>query len=117
LRGDSDVACIGSQINKVSTCVREGIAMTVNGRNGDQQPLVVKVDNERHALALADALAEVPGVDVHRNSSSWEVSIDGTKTDRLVVQVLDAVRSTLAGNASASAQVLLDGHEYNMQGE
>ena len=91
--------------------------MTVNGRQGIKQPLAVRVQKEEHALALADALAGVPGLDVHHSSSTWEVSIDGPKTDRLVVQVLDALRSTLAGDASASAQVLLDGHEYNMQGE
>jgi hypothetical protein len=91
--------------------------MTVDGRHRGEQPLVVKVDNEDHALALADALAGVPGVDVQRNSSSWEVSIDGTKTDRLVVKVLDALRSTLAGDTAAWAQVLLDGHEYHMRGE
>jgi hypothetical protein len=91
--------------------------MAVDGRQSGQQPLVVKVGTQHHAFALADALADVPGLDVHRNSSAWEVSIKGTKTDRLVVRVLDAVRSALAGDASASAQVLLDGHEYTMQGE
>jgi len=91
--------------------------MAVDGRQPGRHPLVVKVDNEHHAFALAHSLADVPGLDVHRNSSAWEVSIEGTKTDRLVVRVLDAVRSALAGDASASAQVLLDGHEYTMQGE
>jgi hypothetical protein len=78
---------------------------------------VVKVDSETHARALADALDGLSGVGVQRTSSTWEVSIDGTKTDRLVAQVLDAVRSTLAGDTSASAHLLLDGREYTMQGE
>jgi hypothetical protein len=93
------------------------MSMTVDRHHGSEEPLVVKVDTEDHALALADALDGVPGLDVQRTSAKWEVSIGSTKTDRLVVQVLDAVRSTLAGDTSASAQVLLDGHEYNMQGE
>jgi hypothetical protein len=91
--------------------------MTINGRHKSRQPFVVEVASEDHAFALADALAGVPGLDVQRNSSTWEVSIEGTKTDRLVAQVLDAVRSTLAGDTSASAQVFLDGREYTMQGE
>jgi hypothetical protein len=33
------------------------------------------------------------------------------------VQVLDAVRRALAGQPAASATILLDGREYQLQGE
>jgi hypothetical protein len=38
-------------------------------------------------------------------------------SDRVVVQVLDAVRRALTGQPTACATVLLDGREYELQGE
>jgi hypothetical protein len=77
----------------------------------------IKVDEERHALALAQELLEIAAVHVHRNSEKWEVSVDCERSDGVVVRVLDALRRTLAREPTAEALVLLEGREYNMRGE
>jgi hypothetical protein len=55
--------------------------------------------------------------DVQRNSQAWEISIDEAPTQRLVVSTLEALRRTLSGQPSASAEVVLEGRKYQMCGE
>ena len=81
------------------------------------EPLRIRLAEERHAVALANELGGVARLDVNAQDGGWEVTGDGVKSDSLVVSVLEAVRRTLANQPTASAQVLLDGHEYVMQGE
>jgi hypothetical protein len=81
------------------------------------EPLRVRLAEERHAVALAHELVGLATLDVHAQDGGWEVTIEGVKSESLVVRVLEAVRRTLADQPTASAQVLLDGHEYVMQGE
>ena len=80
-------------------------------------PFRITVDEERHALALAEELLGVSEVDLQPDRGKWVVSLKTRRTDNLVVRVLDAVRRSLAGEPLASARVSLDGHEYHMQGE
>jgi hypothetical protein len=82
-----------------------------------REPLIVRVADERRAIALAHELVGLTELDVRRNNGGWEVAVDGTDTDRLVVRVLDAVRQVLAGEPAATALVELDGREYHMNGE
>lgn len=89
--------------------------MSSNG-GSDGHPLRVTLDQQQQADALAHELSG-DDVSVHAEESSWIVSIDGAKTDRLVVRVLDAIRDTLARHADSSAVVELDGQEYVMRGE
>jgi hypothetical protein len=81
------------------------------------KPFRIKVGEERHAAALADELAGLATIEVRRNSHAWEISIDGKQTGSLVVSTLEAIRRTLSGQPSATAEVLLDGGTYQMHGE
>ena len=83
---------------------------------GSVDPLQITVDEERHAVALAQELIGFSDVDLHPERDGWVVSLRAGHTDNLVVRVLDAVRRSLAGEPTASALVTLDGHEYHMQG-
>jgi len=80
-------------------------------------PLRIRVGTERHADRLSEELADIGTVEVHRSGATWVVSLDCAKTGPIVTRVLERVRSTLAGQPAASAQVLLDGHRYHMSGE
>ena len=85
---------------------------------GSADPLRITVDEERQAVALAQELIGVSDVDLHPEGDRWVVSLRaGQIGNRLVVRVLDAVRRSLAGEPTASALVILDGHEYQMQGD
>jgi hypothetical protein len=81
------------------------------------EPLRIRFDEERHAMALADELAGLAPVEVSRNSRTWELSVDGLQTSCLVVSTLEAIRRTLSGEPSATAEVVLDGDTYQMRGE
>jgi 3'-phosphoadenosine 5'-phosphosulfate sulfotransferase len=82
-----------------------------------REPLRVRLAEKEQALALARELAGIDGLEFGREDGGWQVSISDRGGDRLVVQVLDAVRRALAGQPHASATVLLDGREYQLQGE
>jgi hypothetical protein len=81
----------------------------------ERPPFRVTLDQRELADDLARALAD-KDVSVHGEDGSWTVSIDGARTDQVVVSVLGAIRDTLAGRPSASAHVQLDGNEYVMRG-
>ena len=81
------------------------------------EPLRVRFGEERHAMALADELAGLAPIELSRNSHAWELSIDGLQTSGLVVSTLEAIRRTLSGEKSATAEVVLDGDTYQMRGE
>jgi hypothetical protein len=83
----------------------------------EREPIVIRFGEERHAAALVGALEGIARAEVHRNGAGWEVRVAGAKTDGMVVHVLDAIRSTLAGDAGVCAHVMLDGRKYLMQGE
>jgi hypothetical protein len=82
-----------------------------------REPLRVRLAEEEQALALARELTGIDGLEVEPEDGGWQVSVSDRGSDRVVVQVLDAVRRALAGQPSASARVLLDGREYQLQGE
>ena len=84
---------------------------------GSVDPFRITVEEERHAVALAQELIGVSDVDLHPERDRWVVSLKTRHTDNLVVRVLDAVRRSLDGEPTASALVTLDGHDYHMQGE
>ena len=79
--------------------------------------LRVRFREERHAVALADELAGLAPIEVSRNSHAWEVSIDDLQTKGFLVSTLEAVRRTLRGQPSATAEVLVNGDTYQMRGE
>ena len=81
------------------------------------EPLRIRVGEERHAVALAHELARLGPIEVSRNSDAWEISIDGVQTSDLVVSTLEAIRRTLSGQPSATAEVVLDGDTHQMRGE
>jgi len=81
------------------------------------EPLRVRVGEERHAVALAYELAGLAPIEVSRNSDAWEISLDGLQTSDLVVSTLEAIRRTLSGQPSATAEVVLDGDTHQMRGE
>ena len=89
--------------------------MRSNGAS-DKPPFRVTLDQQLLAAELAQALAD-KNVSVHAEDGSWTLSIDDTRTDQVLVCVLDAIRDTLARRPSASAKVQLDGNEYVMRGE
>ena len=79
-------------------------------------PLRVRFREERHAVALADELAGLAEVSC-RHSHAWEVSIDDLRTKGFLVSTLQAVRRTLSGQPSATAEVVVNGDTYQMRGE
>ena len=84
---------------------------------GGGDPFRITVGDKTQALALADELADRASVTVQRNAHAWEISIDGSKANGLVTTALDAVRRSLDGRPSASAEITLDGRTYRMHGE
>lgn len=83
----------------------------------NRDPLRIRLSEERHARALERELGEVTRFDLRRRAGAWEVTVNGDIGDRLVVRVLNAVSSALAGDSTATALVLLNGREYQLQGE
>ena len=81
------------------------------------EPLRIRFREERHAVALADELAGLAPIEVSRNSHAWEVSIDDLQTKDFLVSTLEAVRRTLSGQPSATAEVVVNGDTYQMRGE
>ena len=79
-------------------------------------PLRIRFREERHAVALADKLAGL-APEVSRNGRSWEISIDDLQTKDFLVSTLEAVRHTLSGQPSASAEVVVNGDIYQMLAE
>ena len=80
--------------------------------------LRVRFGEERHAVALADELAWLAPIEVsRRHSHAWEVSIDDLQTKGFLVNTLEAVRRTLSGQPSATAEVVVNGDTYQMRGE
>ena len=63
---------------------------------GSVDPLRISVDEERHAVALAQELIGISNVDLHPERDRWVVSLRAGHTNNLVVRVLDAVRRSLA---------------------
>jgi hypothetical protein len=94
-------------------------ASAVSGweENAVEAPLKVRFGEEGDANAFAQHLAGVPGVQIEADGEAWEVGVDGAKTGRFVVQVLEAVRQALAGKTDAYALVSLDGREYRLEGD
>jgi hypothetical protein len=84
---------------------------------GCVDPLRISVDEERHAVALAQELIGFSDIDLHPERDRWVVSLKAVPSNNLVVRVLDAVRRSLAGEPTAMALVTLNGHEYRMQGD
>jgi hypothetical protein len=83
----------------------------------ERAPFLIRFDEERHATALVSSLEGIALAKVRRRVGRWEVRFDGAKTDGMVVRVLDAIRSTLAGDEGASAHILLDGRKYVMHAD
>ena len=79
-------------------------------------PLRIRFLEERHAVALADELAGL-APEVSRNGHSWEISIDDRQTKAFLVSALEAIRHTLSGQPSATAEVVVNGDTYQMFGE
>ena len=79
--------------------------------------LRIRFREERHAVAVADELEGLAPIEVSRNSYVWEVSIDDLQTKGFLVSTLDAVRRTLSGQPSATAEVVVNGDTYQMRGE
>ena len=79
--------------------------------------LRVRFREERHAVALADELAGLGPTEVSRDRLAWEVSIDDLKTRGFLVSALDAVRRTLRGQPSVTAEVVVNGDTYRLRGE
>jgi hypothetical protein len=79
--------------------------------------LRVKFREERYAVALAAELAGLAPIEVSRNGHAWEVSIDDLQTKAFLVSTLEAVRRTLSGQPSATAEVVVNGDSYQMRGE
>jgi hypothetical protein len=82
----------------------------------EREPLLIRFDEAHHAAALMSALDGIASGEAHQNGETWEVLLDCAKTDGTVARVLDAIRSVLAGDVGASAQIVLDGRKYVMQG-
>ena len=81
------------------------------------EPLRIRFHEERHAVALADELAGLAPIEVSRHGHSWEISIDDRQTKDFLVSTLDAIRHTLSGQPSATAEVVVNGDTYQMLGE
>jgi hypothetical protein len=80
------------------------------------EPLRIRFREQRHAVAFADELAGL-APEVSRNGHSWEISIDDRQTKDFLVSTLEAVRHTLSGQPSATAEVDVNGDTYQMLGE
>ena len=78
--------------------------------------LRIRFCEERHAVALANELAGL-APEVSRNGQSWEISIDDPQTKDFLVSTLNAIRHTLSGQPSATAEVDVNGDTYQMRGE
>jgi len=81
------------------------------------EPLRIRVVEHHQALALSRDLAEIGRVEVIGRTGVWEVCLHGSKSDGAVLKALNAVRRILTGDPLASAEILLDGRHYQMQGE
>jgi hypothetical protein len=81
------------------------------------EPLRIRVAEYHQAVALSRNLTEIGRVEVVGGTGVWEVCVHGSKSDGAVVKALDAVRQILTGAPLASAEILLDGRHYQMQGE
>jgi hypothetical protein len=81
------------------------------------EPLRIRVAEHRQALALSRELAEMGRVEVIGRTGVWEVCLHGSQSDGAVVKALAAVRRILTGAPLASAEILMDGRHYQMQGE
>ena len=79
--------------------------------------LSVKVETERQALAIVDAMNGVPGLDVVAAHGAWEVSLEPARTDRLITRFLNAVQMAVNGEAAESALVTLNGRDYRLEGQ
>jgi hypothetical protein len=79
-----------------------------------REPLRIVVNTEWQARAVARELVGLVGLDVHPADGRWEVTLDCIKTDRLLIRVIDAVRTSLASDPSGSALVALEGREYHI---
>ena len=77
-------------------------------------PLLIRFREERHAVALADELAGLAPVEVSRTGHSWEISIVDLQTKDFLVSTLEAIRHTLRGQPSATAEVVVNGDTYQM---
>lgn len=100
--------------------MEEGITERAEWGSDDQAveaPMRVRFADKEQATAFAHQLVGVPGVRVQADGAGWEVGIDGAKTGRFVVRVLDAVRQALDGERNTFALVSLDGREYRLYGE
>ena len=85
--------------------------------HGNPQPLRIQLSEERHARVLEQELGELGRLEQERRNGTWEFTVDGLVGDKLVVRVLNAVRTALGDDPTASARVSLDGREYQLQGE
>jgi hypothetical protein len=81
------------------------------------ETLRIRFREECHAVSLADELAGLAPIEVSRNSHAWEISIDDLQTKDFLVSTLEAVRRTLSGQPSATAEVVVNGGTYQMRGE
>ena len=79
-------------------------------------PMRIRFSEERHAVALAHELAGL-APEVSRNGHSWEISIDDLQTKDFLVSTLEAIRHTLNGQPSATAEVVVNGNTYQMLAE
>jgi hypothetical protein len=79
--------------------------------------LRVRLNEERHAAALARELSDLGGVDLQRLDGHWDVTVGDIVGDGLIVRVLNAVSSALNGEPTATALVFLDGREYQIQAQ
>ena len=80
------------------------------------EPLRIRFREERHAVAFADELAGL-APEVSRNGHAWEISIDDLQTKDFLVSTLEAIRRTLSGQPSATAEVEVNGDTYQMLAE
>ena len=78
--------------------------------------LRVRLSDERHAVALAQALNDLAGLELEQLDGHCDVTVGGVLGDRLIVRVLNAVRASLGGEPVATALVFLDGREYRVEG-
>ena len=70
------------------------------------KPLRITFREERYAVAFTDELAGLAPIEV-----------DDLQTKEFLVSTLNAVRRTLSGQPSATAEVVVDGDTYQMCGD